>query len=560
MQHSDPKDSTSSNTDADTKSAEIQQDLPPRRPGTTHRPRRLRVHRARQADQIGCDERTGDAQTELDALQQEQLHISPSLRRAVAKLAPTSTSPRRADVDPAVEVAAARRLSAMVWLEAQLLAASRGRPTDRRFALAALTYMATLGRRPEVQSAARALRVSPLTMYAFGFPTAPARASLYEQIHGICSRHSTTVMLHVNLELIRRLAERRNEAGKIVHPDIARIGVVDATLLEAHVLQYMPRGPAERRAMLDDCWDKVGYVIYKDSHGNTTKRCHGYKLVAICDLASTLPLVWTLTPASYSERDAARKLLDILFRIWPDCPMTTLVGDALYDQEEAFAWELEFNWGLHPCFPRAGKVSRAFPYADTHGVPTCAHGLMHREKAEGFPDASWRSKTGTPRGQSARENDARIRWRCPIKDPACATQTTRPRDNPRLYTFLPHVGGSPAADIRRALLMRRNSVESCFASLKNRGIGGTGQQRLKLTGDDAADWVTSLAATYLTAGRVAHETGLYEQELDVVDELGYLTDPSDDNPFPYPTTDEARRAMAQDPPPDPAPPRSVTDN
>jgi hypothetical protein len=52
------------------------------------------------------------------------------------------------------------------------------------------------------------------------------------------------------------------------------------------------------------------------------------------------------------ERDACRQLLKTLFELWPDCPMHTLIGDSLYDQEEAFAMELEFDWGLHRCFPR----------------------------------------------------------------------------------------------------------------------------------------------------------------------------------------------------------------
>lgn len=61
--------------------------------------------------------------------------------------------------------------------------------------------------------------------------------------------------------------------------------------------------------------------------------------------------------------------------------------------------------------------------------------------------------------------------------------------------------------MRSALLMRRNSVESVFSSLKNRGVGGKGQQRLKLIGDAAADWIMSLAALHLTAARLAHATG-----------------------------------------------------
>jgi hypothetical protein len=541
--------------------AEIQQDHPPHRSGTTRRPHRVRVHLGQLSDWLTCqgnDLSPTEHDAEVARLEQEASQISPELRAAIAKLDSTSRSPARAGIVPEIELAAARRLPTMVWLTGELVRClPRGRPTDTRFALAVLEHMATLSARPEAQAASRTLRQSPLMMWAVGHPRAPKRSSVYEQIQKLCARNSTELALHANVELIRQLAERVDASGGLAHRDLGAVGVVDATMLQAHVPQRKPGGPAERSAMLAGRWENVGYVVYTDSRGNVTARCHGYKLVAICDLASTLPLVWLLAPASVSERDACRELLRILFALWPTCPMHTLVGDALYDQEEAFARELVFDWGLHPCFPRGGRVSAALPHAATDGVPTCAHGLMHREKVEGFPDADWRARTGTPRGETARENKARIRWRCSIKDPACASQTTYPRDNARLYTYLPRAGDSPAAVRRRALLYRRNSVESVFSTLKNRGVGGKGDQRLKLVGDPAADWVISLAALHLTAARVAHAVGGYADSYAAAECLGYLTEPTADDPFPQPTVDEALRSAVGDSPPHAIGPRSL---
>ncbi len=281
-------------------------------------------------------------------------------------------------------------------------------------------------------------------MWAFDNPKMPARTSVYDHIDGICERNLTDLAVHANVELILQLRERRDADGNLLHPNIGKIGIVDASLLQAHLPQHNPKGPAERAAMLNGRWHKVGYIVYTDSNGNVTARCHGHKVVAICDLDSTLPIVWTNVPASMGERDACRQLLKTLFELWPDCPMHTLIGDSLYDQEEAFAMELEFDWDLHPVFPRAGKVSKAFPHVETEGVPSCRHGLMHRDKAEGFPTTNWRLKNGIPRGQRAREDDARIRWNCPDDIPGCANVTTRPRDNARLYTFYPRAGDSPA--------------------------------------------------------------------------------------------------------------------
>ena len=136
-------------------------------------------------------------------------------------------------------------------------------------------------------------------------------------------------------------------------------------------------------------------------------------------------------------------------------------------------------------------------------------------------------------------------------------QTTRPRDNARLYTFYPRAGDSPLAIKRAALQIRRGSVESVFSSLKGRGVGGKGHHRLKLIGDSPADWVISLAALHLTAARVAHETGAYADTYAVAEHLGYLTDTTDDEPCPHPTIDEARRATAADPAPRAIAPRSL---
>lgn len=237
--------------------------------------------------------------------------------------------------------------------------------------------------------------------------------------------------------------------------------------------------------------------------------------------------------------------------------MHTLVGDSLYDQEEALAMELECDWDVHPCFPRAGKVSKAYPHVENDGVPSCPHGLMHRDKHDDFPNATWRLKNGIPRGARAREDDARIRWRCPDKAPGCRKVTTRPRDNPRLYTVLPRAGDGPLAIKRQALLIRRNSVESVFSTLKNRGVGGKGHQRLKLIGDSPADWVISLAALHLTAARVAHETGAYADTHAAAEHLGYLAKTTADEPFPQPTIGEARRTAADDPAPRAMAPRSL---
>jgi len=540
--------------------AQIVQDHPARRPGSTCRPGRVRVHKAKISDQLARRApKLSDCEhhAEVARIAAEQNYTSAALKRELDKLKPSSRSPARVNVVPEIEVAAANRLPVIAWLYEQLSGWARGRPANRQFALAVLVHMATLSRRPEVQAAIRGLRGSPLAMWAFDNPRMPARTSVYDHIDGICERNLTDLAVHANVELIRQLAEKRAANGNLAHPNIGKIGIVDASLLQAHLPQHNPKGPAERAAMLNGRWHKVGYIVYTDSNGNVTARCHGHKVVAICDLDSTLPIVWTNVPASMGERDACRQLLKTLFELWPDCPMHTLIGDSLYDQEEAFAMELEFDWDLHPVFPRAGKVSKALPHVENEGVPCCPHGLMHRDRHDDFPTATWRKTNGIPRGERAREDDARIRWNCPDEVPGCANVTTRPRDNPRLYTFYPRAGDGPLAIKRTALQIRRGSIESVFSSLKGRGVGGKGHHRLKLIGDSPADWIISLAALHLTAARVAHETGAYADTYTAAEHLGYLAETTDHDPFPHPTIDESRRAAATNPAPRGVAPRSL---
>ncbi len=120
--------------------AEIVQDPPPHRAGTTRRPHRVRAHCARLTDRLNCQGHTLTAEAleaEVARREREAAKLSPELRAAIAKLAPTSQSPLRSMIVPEIELAAARRLPTMSWLTERLLHSSgRGRRTDKRFALA----------------------------------------------------------------------------------------------------------------------------------------------------------------------------------------------------------------------------------------------------------------------------------------------------------------------------------------------------------------------------------------------------------------------------------------
>jgi hypothetical protein len=102
--------------------AEIVQDQPPHRAGTTRRPHRVRAHCARLTDRLNCEGHAFTAKAlaaEVARREREAAQLSPEQHAAIAKLAPTSRSPLRSMIVPEIELAAARRLPTMSWLTEQ---------------------------------------------------------------------------------------------------------------------------------------------------------------------------------------------------------------------------------------------------------------------------------------------------------------------------------------------------------------------------------------------------------------------------------------------------------
>jgi hypothetical protein len=316
--------------------------------------------------------------------------------------------------------------------------------------------------------------------------------------------------------------------------------VIDATTIEADVPQKGYLGEAQHMLMTGPRRRNASFVRYTHK-GNTTRRCFGYKLLILSDMASTLPLCWRLISAGADERKETLALLRDYFELVPDSRMWALVGDALYDKDKAFAHQLLFKWGLHPVFPRAGAYSEKLPHVKTGGIPHCAHGEMKLKDWDGFMDADDRLAAGIRRGEEVRPN-ARLRWVCPNSTPSrrsgpgiCKGIETKPHTDARLYTFLPRGGAHHHAALRIALLLRRNGVESINASLKNLGVGGKDMQRPRWAGDLEMDWLVSAALTFLTARRVAHETGEYQRTKQEAVDLGLWQQPVASNPSPGPT-------------------------
>jgi hypothetical protein len=72
----------------------------------------------------------------------------------------------------------------------------------------------------------------------------------------------------------------------------------------------------------------------------------GYKLVTLVDLATSLPLVFTLQDANANEAKALIGLLFKLAQLWPDINVEAIAADTEWDDRRLIEWTL-MNYGIH---------------------------------------------------------------------------------------------------------------------------------------------------------------------------------------------------------------------
>lgn len=250
------------------------------------------------------------------------------------------------------------------------------------------------------------------------------------------------------------------------------------------------------------------------------KKCFGYNLVIISDLDLGLPIIWTLIPASWNERDALVELIEALYRIRPDFPMETLVGDGLFATPlELTAW-LSSNHGILLVVPLQESMR-----TEACENPKCAHGYMDYYQTREFWNVARRIREGVKPGDvpptGSRATQPRILWRCPKGK--CPRKTTRPHHHWHQIHPLPHRGPSREAARRAVLLGRRNCSESVNAQLKHYGVGANWPSRSKWANDNGMRWIVSACLLQMTARRVAHLSGGYDAAMRRAEVHGLLT-------------------------------------
>jgi hypothetical protein len=333
------------------------------------------------------------------------------------------------------------------------------------------------------------------------------------------------VLIRANIELLAELGSIVDDQGRPAHPRLGEVGIVDGTRLFAPVEQAGPRSGGYLASLRRPGMELVDFSTYK--RGDQYDTVIGWKLMPICDQSTMLPLVWSVAPGNADERGVLfTELLPLLFELWPDCPMHTLVGDSLYDTE-ATCRDLERLYSIHPVFTRdkpreteaEAKGGRRVKVVDGQPFCGCPGGMKFRGR-EGFYEARHRLADGRPRGEPPPEKrgEPRIRWICPngLHEEVSLWVAMNPRD----FTWWPRGGDSEDAHKRRALELYRSVVESMFAVLKQNGIGVRDGRPLWAR-DNGITWLIGLHFLWRTAQRLAHESGNYEFFREEFVDLGF---------------------------------------
>lgn len=541
--------------------------LPRRRPGNRkHRQRQLRISLRHELSRKHPELNEIEVERLVERVYRDLTASNPELEAKVAEIAPTCHAVRRGEVNEMTETAAVFRLPHLLWLRQRFQRWTAGpKGALRSLPAAVALHMGVANGRPQIKHwRDEFTQANPTLNWQHLYPgPGPEAKSFYKSVEQVLERDDPAVCQRINAAHWREIAGELVPDGKgshvfSNHPRAGMDLMVDAMLVEAWLPQRGYRSEEEWLDLVGEGRRRCRFITYSHD-GQLTRRVFGYKLLVISCLATGgLPLAWALIPATGDERAATLALLPDLFENLPELaelPELHLTGDALFDASAQFAAELIWRWGIHPVFPGHGTPGAHHEWHDTGGVPQCGSGIdMKLIEAERFPTPhqrrtrkEWRKPDGTwPRpGEWVRRNGgkvddaARLRWTCdPGKCGLCNGQqrnaTTYPRENPRLYTYLPRRGDHARAYLRTALSGMRNVCESGFAELQRMGLAGEGQERPRWAEDDEMDWLLALGLMSRTARRLVHQNGLYDETYEEALRTDLLTQPTVEHPAPGP--------------------------
>jgi hypothetical protein len=499
----------------------------PRSPGFTKR--RIRVARAeaqidakvRRQAEIDKQDSKKPERSEDDLLKEIEDEVAkkldghgPGVLKQYLKIAPTSHAPRRDDILSRAEVLAMRQTDHAQQLEALFSGAGsprgRGRPSDRALAIAVFQRLIWETGRPDVRSNVRDFLGSDQQLdFVYGEPVTQGTSGVHERsvrdtMKAMLDRHHPEAAVAANVQAIVQLSR--------THANVGRWLAIDGTHVQTWNEQAKGYSP-QHEALLNRTMKGIGF----GTHGDHFWR--GKTLIVLTDLVLSLPVAWIVVPANAPEAPSVAALLDLLYKLWPDCPVEYLVADRGFDQEELHR-TLEECYGVHPVSPWKRNNEKTDGQPGTLGTPYCNCGTeprpMKLKQSDNFYGSAKRRADGIAPGTHIDLSEARLRWYCPRERPdgtPCLTSEDRYfLKDPRRHCFLPREGDHLwRIDMRKALLVRRNVAESIFAQIKHRGIAGRGTETARwVSSSEQMDWLLGGALVGLTRRRLVHETGGYD--------------------------------------------------
>jgi hypothetical protein len=493
--------------------------------------------------------------------------------QVLAEWEPTSTVDQEPDRESEVPVlAAVLMLKHMSWMLLRLACrtGARGPHPRRRHVAATIVHMAFSRGRPEVWDTAKEFNGSqPLLGWSYGYPTddiekSPERETFYEAVHEVLSPKNLDPRLaeHLQVETFRQLATQV-EVGKdgqtrtdrkgqpiLKHPKAGLALIADGSFTEGQAPQTPYADEEHRQIRIRHRRDRDGIRLrVYGNDGSFSRSVVGYKLVTLVCATTARCVISTVVPADSHEPDVVIYLLERLFALWPECPAQYLVGDGLYGHGKDFIREVMFRFGMDPIFPWRADYPKDNERR-IRGVPVCTctgspRPMKFKQRKGKWWGPAQRREGGLPRGEQAPGQDLGLRYEYVCPSGTCKSQTTRPWDDPRIHTFLPHTGEGHHASLRRVLLRQRNVVESHYAALQRLGMQGRGVERPQWASDVEVHWMLALGSTFLTARRLVFENGLYERAVSECEQLHLLDNTGRKRPAPGPTEQEVADAVAR---------------
>jgi len=301
--------------------------------------------------------------------------------------------------------------------------------------------------------------------------------------------------MEANVQMLRSLAA--------MYPNlpICTVGGIDGAAFAAWAKQRWGRSEQDEAKLTKNA-PSAGFRSYNRRNGKKQdaapgevvdakigKVWRGYHLVVLVDYCSGRPIVWSLVNAKWDEAKQLRELLRVLYELWPDCPLTTIVGDGAWD--EKWAHEVcEVGYGLHLVASRtidstdldaehklSEGESEVIDYFDGKGQAFCRD---HKQPMKLLGNEAPKREGLVP-GEASPESQFRLRFKC---DSGCGTPSLQMARHWTALAYYPH---TPNGKVKRyaeryALLAHRNVCESLFNALKvGHGMATVGADRLRLT-------------------------------------------------------------------------------